>query len=420
MPYGVRSKNMKIGYACVPLTIDARTSRRLIIKNFNYDNFFVITKANLTDLRLILEHNIKNNIFMFRISSDIIPLGSHEINDIQWQEIFKYELEDTGKFIRENNIRVSMHPGQYTVLNSNSEEVVAKSIKDIEYHTLFLDSLKVDFTNKIVLHIGGVYGDKESAIERFILNFKRLSPQAQKRLIIENDDKSYTVKDVLSISKVLDIPVVFDNLHHLLNSETSENLESILKEVALTWKELDGPMKLHYSDSSGSKRAGAHSKFVFTKNFIPYLNEVKDFDPDIMLEVKDKDISAIKCIQFTSKVQKIHTLYDMWAKYKYLVMEKDYKLYKQCSNMVKSKCTLTVFYEFIDEVLSLPLNEKNFINTAYHIWGYFKNVATPSERKKFDFYINNKELNEKFKQFLKKLACKYNVEYLLNSYYFLY
>ena len=411
---------MKIGYACISLSTDSRTSRGLIIKNFNYDNFIIPTEANLIDLKLILENNVKNNIFMFRISSDIIPLGSHPINNIKWWEIFKDKLEDAGKFIIENNIRVSMHPGQYTVLNSNTEEVVFKAIEDIEYHTLFLDSLKVDYTNKIILHIGGVYGDKKTAMERFVLNFKKLSPSAQKRLIIENDDKSYTVKDVLSISKELNIPVVFDNLHHALNHEGDQDLQDIIKEVASTWKKVDGPMKFHYSDSSGSKRPGAHSKFVFTKNFLAYYEQVKGFDPDIMLEVKDKDISAIKCIQCVSSVQKISTLYTMWAKYKYLVMEKDYKLYKECSAMVTSKCTLIDFYEFIDATLLLPLNEKNYTNTTYHIWGYLKNVATTKERDRFNLYVTNKDFNEKFKLFVKKLSIKYDIKYLLDSYYFLY
>jgi len=98
---------------------------------------------------------------------------------------------------RNPNIRGSMHPGQYTVLNSPNEEVVEKSIMDLEYHCKFLDSLGVDYSNKIILHVGGVYGDKISAMERFKHNFNRLSNSLKKRLVIENDDKSYTIEDVL-------------------------------------------------------------------------------------------------------------------------------------------------------------------------------------------------------------------------------
>ncbi len=410
---------MKIGYACIPKTISARTSRSLLLKNFNYDNFIRIASDNINDLMLILEHNIENNIFMFRISSDIIPLGSHPVNNINWSEIFKDNLEAIGEFIKKNKIRVSMHPGQYTVINSNSEDVVTKSLKDIEYHTKFLDSLKLDYTNKIVLHIGGVYGDKDSAIKRFILNFERLSLSARHRLVIENDDKSYNINDVLRISHILNIPTVFDNLHHELNHSGESNLQNILKEVFLTWTEKDGAMKLHYSDSSIDKKVGAHSQFVITKKFLTYYHIVNVYNPDIMLEVKDKDISAIKCLQCLSEGSK-HILYDMWAKYKYLVMEKNYKLYKECSSLVKTNCSIIEFYEFVDATLLLPINEKNFCNAAEHVWGYFKEVASIKEKERFSLYINNYEFNYKLKLFLYKLAIKYNQPYLLSSYYFYY
>jgi len=85
-----------------------------------------------------------------------------------------------------------MHPGQYTVMNSPSEEVVKKSIAEIEYHTKFLDSLGIDYSNKIIIHIGGEYGDKSSAIQRFSDNIKALSDSARSRLVLENDEKIFT------------------------------------------------------------------------------------------------------------------------------------------------------------------------------------------------------------------------------------
>ena len=175
---------MKIGYACIPLTIPFRTNRRLVLKDFTYEKATEIIESNLSDLYKILEYNKKRGINLFRISSDIIPLGSHEINDLPWKSIFKSELTSIGNYIKENSIRVSMHPGQYTIINSPSDDIVNKSIRDIEYHTDFLDSLGVDYTHKLILHIGGVYGDKPLAKKRFIENFKRLSSSAQKRMII--------------------------------------------------------------------------------------------------------------------------------------------------------------------------------------------------------------------------------------------
>lgn len=408
---------MKIGYACIPLTIDARTNHGFIIKNFNYDNFYKATSHNISDLKKILKHNINNKIYLFRISSDIIPFGSHEINQIKWWDLFKEELQEIGAIIKENNIRVSMHPGQYTVINSPSVKIVEKGLKDLEYHCAFLDSLEVDYSHKLVLHIGGVYNDKTSALERFKKGFNLLSASAKKRLVIENDHRSYTIEDVLKISNELTIPAIFDNLHHELNPSMNLSLKDILGLVSSTWSVDDGSMKLHYSDSSKTKSFGAHSDFIITENFLNYYNISKEFHPDIMLEVKNKDISAIKCINVTDTNLKKSTKYEEWAKYKYLVMEKNYSLYKKCSKLINSDQSIVAFYKLIDSTLCLDNDIENFKNTLLHIWGYFKDQATEKEKEKFLSFFNENEVF-KAKIFLGKLTNKYNQTYLASSYYF--
>ncbi|MBC2398463.1 UV DNA damage repair endonuclease UvsE [Clostridium tetanomorphum] len=405
---------MKIGYACIPMTIDATTTRRFILKNFSFDKFYDCVKLNLQDLNTILKYNLDNNIFMFRISSDIIPFGSHSINNLNWTKIFKEDLDNIGNFIKSNNIRVSMHPGQYTP----TEDVMKKSIKDIEYHCLFLDSLGVDYSNKIILHIGGAYNDKLSSLKRFKENFKKLSNSAQKRLVLENDERNFNIYDVLDICDILNIPAVFDNLHHKFNPGKSEDIYSILERVCKTWCEYDGSMKLHYSDSDETKKAGAHSKHINIENFLNYYKKVESFNPDIMLEVKDKDISAIECVN-SLDFPKPSTKFEQWAKYKYTVMEKDYSLYKACSTLISSEKSMVDFYKLIDKVLLLPYNERNFKNTLLHTWGYVKNKATIKEKNQFMESFNSFENPEKTKNILKKLAQKYNVSYLINSYYFL-
>ncbi|GAA0724476.1 hypothetical protein GCM10008905_18410 [Clostridium malenominatum] len=410
---------MRIGYACIPMAIDAKTTRSFILKNFTFDRFHSCVKENLMDLEKILKYNIENKIYMFRISSDIIPFGSHSVNEIKWWSIFNEELSNIGKFIQKNEIRISMHPGQYTVLNSPSDEVVTNSIQDIEYHTRFLDSLGVDYSNKIVIHMGGAYGDKSAALERFKNNFNRLSISAKKRLILENDERVFNIHEVLHICNELNIPAVFDNLHHRYNSENNEDISTILKKVAQTWKSEDGNIKLHYSDSDSIKQNGAHSKHVITENFIKFYEEVKDFPVDIMLEVKDKELSAIKCINSINFSNKPSLKYEQWSKYKYSVMEKDYSLYKDCSAVINSSSSMVEFYKLVDKALFLPFSEGNYKNTLQHTWGYLKDKVSNKERDLFFTSFEKFDNTEKTKNILKKLCKKYNIEYLLQSYYFL-
>lgn len=391
-----------------------------MLKNFNENNFEECVRSNIEDLMSILRWNVKRGIYMFRISSDIIPFASHSINNIQWWNIFEKELSECGKFIGDNGVRVSMHPGQYTVLNSSSEDVVQKSIKELEYHCKFLDSLEIDYTNKIVLHVGGVYGDKISAMKRFKDNFYKLSSSMQKRLVIENDDKSYTIEDILSICGDINIPAVFDNLHHKLNP-CSMQLKEIIDRVKSTWKTEDGPVKFHYSDQDYEKKGGAHSKYVITDNFLKFMDNIKNINADVMLEVKDKEISALKCVYSLRETLEISIRTEQWAKYKYSVMEKNYSHYKKCSSLVNSEVPISHVYTYIDDCLSLPFDEGSFINTAQHVYGYLKDKTTQNEKQKFNDLLSNANGNkDRIKELLQKLCKKYEVDYINNSYYFVY
>lgn len=145
---------MKIGYACLTLGVEEANFKTCILKNAGEENLLSIIAHNLIALDNIIDYNIKNNIKLFRISSGIIPFGSSPVNSLPWWDIFEKELSALGSKIKNSGMRVSMHPGQYTVLNSPREEVVLNALKDLEYHNTFLDSLKVNKENKIILHIG--------------------------------------------------------------------------------------------------------------------------------------------------------------------------------------------------------------------------------------------------------------------------
>ena len=242
---------MSIGYACLVVGVTGTKMSRVMKKNATEEKLNEVTLHNLLALEKMIDYNIKNGIKLYRISSDVIPFGSSPVNSLPWWEIFKKDFERIGRKIKESGMRVSFHPGQYTVLNSPTEETVARAIEDLQYHNRVLECLGVNYEHKIVLHIGGVYEDKEKASQRFMENFQKLDPAIKQRLIIENDDRLYTIEDVLSIAKQIRIPVVYDNLHHTVNpsGNLSSDAEWIL-EAGKTWREEDGKQKVHYSQQA--------------------------------------------------------------------------------------------------------------------------------------------------------------------------
>ncbi len=122
---------MNIGYACLTIGVPDTNYKNCMLKNANEEKLLELIAYNLNSLENVIDYNIKNNIKLFRISSDIIPFGSNPINNIKWWKVFSYKLSNIGEKIKNSGMRVSMHPGQYTVLNSPKEEVVKKAIKDL-------------------------------------------------------------------------------------------------------------------------------------------------------------------------------------------------------------------------------------------------------------------------------------------------
>lgn len=414
---------MKIGYACLTVGVRDTNFKTCTLKNASEENLLKIIEHNLESLENIIDYNIKNSIKLFRISSDIIPFGSSRVNKLIWWDIFQIKLDNIGKKIKKSNMRVSMHPGQYTVLNSKDEDVVKRAVLDLEYHTRFLDSLNVDKKNKIILHIGGVYGDKEKAIERFIENYRHLDKKIKNRLVIENDDKSYNIEDVLMISDKLDIPVVYDNLHNeVLPADSSKSHRYYIERARETWKIDDGRQKTHYSQQNGKKRAGSHSETIDLREFSQYINGLPDID--IMLEVKDKNLSTIKVNNYLTPKKSIKFLEREWSKYKYNILEHSPSIYNEIRNLLKDKDSYPVFefYRLIDRALNLDVEFGNSINAISHVWGYFKDKASEKEKKKYNSYLERYKKGSfsirAIKKLLWEMAVKYREGYLLSSYYF--
>lgn len=416
---------MSIGYASRVIGTEHMTMKSCKLKNATYDRLVTLIEQNLSSLETILDYNHNNEIELFRISSDIIPFGSSIASSIPWQEQFKHQLTAIGDKIKHCNMRVSMHPGQYTVLNSPDRSVVKRSIEELSYHASFLDSLGMDSTHKIVLHIGGVYGEKKAALLGFMKHYLDLDSSTQQRLVLENDDKFYHIGDLLELSAQLGIPVVYDTLHNQINccDQTKNNVYWI-SQCQATWKTRDGRQKIHYSQQDKSKQAGSHSKTIEINEFLDFYTSLEDDKPDIMLEVKDKNLSAIKCIHCTSLKRNIRVLEEEWSRYKYLVLEKAPNDYKAIRTLLKDKGAYPAltFYQYIEHAFSQEAVLGTSINAALHVWGYFKDMTSLREKERFQKLLEQCKNGDcqigTVKRYLYRLSQTYQKHYLLQSYYF--
>jgi len=291
---------MKIGYPCINHTINCKGNKTFRLKSYSEKKLIEIVDNNLKCLIKILKFNINNNILFFRITSDLIPFASHSICKYKWQNHFKNNFKIIGNLIKNYNIRISMHPDQFIVLNSLDENVVNRSILELNYHAEVLDLMELDNTAKIQLHIGGAYGNKEKSLNRFCVNYKKLNNKVKKRLVIENDDKIYSYKNCSYIYKQIKIPLLFDVFHYKILND-GESIKNILKHQNKTWGKKDGIPMIDYSSQKPNSRAGSHSENIDIDDFKKFLNDSKPYNFDIMLEIKDKETSALKAVKITKK-----------------------------------------------------------------------------------------------------------------------
>ncbi|MDD4476259.1 MAG: UV DNA damage repair endonuclease UvsE [Eubacteriales bacterium] len=415
---------MKIGYACIALGLPGSEMKSCLQKNANEDRLLSIIEHNLDSLNTLIEYNIQYGIKLFRISSDLIPFGSSIANILPWQNLYQEKFTSIGSKIKKSRMRLSMHPGQYTVLNSPDESVVERSIQDLEYHTKVLDCLGLGSEHKIILHLGGIYGNKGKAIERFVSRYRELSNGVKNRLVVENDDRLFNIEDVLNTASIDGIPVVFDNLHNSINpSEKLYDDIEWIKMCSETWTKEDGPPKIHFSQQHPDKRPGAHSDFIAIDNFLEFYQQLHETDIDIMLEVKDKNLSALKCINCVTN-SGIGELETEWARYKYSILERSPENYNAIRKLLKDKSSYPaqVMYQMIEASLRKPLLIGNAINAANHVWGYFKSKVSESEKNRFQKALLKLEMGEAgvqtVKNVLLSLTHKYKEDYLQKSYYF--
>lgn len=255
-----------------------------------------IARENLQNTLRILKYNKAKDIYMYRMSSKIFPLATYPgLEYTNYIDELKPELNALGEFIRDNKMRISSHPDHFVLLNSISKKVYEDSVKDLKYHLGMFEAMGLDKTYKFVLHIGGMYKNKEDSILRFYEGFNELDDKLKERIILENDDKSFNALDVLKICDNLKVPMVLDVHHHNCNGSNIE-LKELLKQAFDTWNHEALQPKIHYSSPKDSKNFRHHADYINIEEFNNFLEIAKavDRDFDIMLEAKQKDNALLE------------------------------------------------------------------------------------------------------------------------------
>ncbi|MBN9655608.1 UV DNA damage repair endonuclease UvsE [Halobacillus sp. GSS1] len=264
-----------------------------------------IAEMNLERTRRIIHYNIAREIHLYRFSSSIIPLATHD--EVEWDYIepFRHLFEEIGDLVKAHNMRTSFHPNQFTLFTSDRPHVTDNAVQDMEYHYAMLQAMGLHNESHINLHVGGAYGDKKAAVSRFHENIKKLPGPIKQQMTLENDDKTYTTTETLDVCEKEDIPMMFDYHHYMANHTEDEPLSGILPRFYKTWDRLGLPPKIHISSPKSEKAYRSHADFVDADFIRPLLKELKDLGTpvDFMIEAKEKDRALSKLVEDFSKIR---------------------------------------------------------------------------------------------------------------------
>jgi UV DNA damage endonuclease len=297
--FGYVAMSMVLKNCSPSRTVTATNLEKIKEQEVRISKLLRLARENLHNTQRLLYHNSAHDIFVYRVTSRLIPLATHPfVFGWDWMGDLKDELKSLGDYITKNSIRVSAHPDHFTLLNSPREEVLEKSLEDLEYHNNIFTGMGLDGCAKLVIHVGGLYGDKNTSAKRFVSNFNALPSYIKERITLENDDKIYTAGDVLDICRQLCVPMVLDIHHDWCNSDGT-SIDSILEDIFDTWKGQALMPKIHVSSPKGGKNFRGHADYIDPEFFLGFLDAAKKIgqDFDVMIEAKDKDLALFKLME---------------------------------------------------------------------------------------------------------------------------
>lgn len=313
---------VRLGFVAMSLQVEnASPSRTMTFANFSKLNdreagirkLERIAEENLRNTLRILKHCKASDIQMYRFSSKLIPLATHE-DLLDWNpfEALAPAFQEVGEFVQKHGIRVSFHPDHFCVFSTPRPEVLAKSELDLLNHILMLEAMGLDESTKCNIHIGGAYGDKVVAGERFVRQFSSLSPRFKHRITLENDDKTFNVRETLEAADQVEVPMVLDIHHHAVNAgdiSDDELYEHLWPRIVQTWdKERERlgiastsqlPPKIHASSPKSLSDPRGHADHVEAEPLVQFLRHAARNTEylDCMLEAKSKDEALMKLIE---------------------------------------------------------------------------------------------------------------------------
>jgi UV DNA damage endonuclease len=246
-----------------------------------------IYQENINRLNLGIEFCAANGINLYRLTSGLFPFSDEPIGAEILDE-FTVPLAETGKKASEKNLRLVIHPDQFVVLSSDSENVIKNSVKILKMHARTLDLLQQPRSEWATMNIHGGKGDR---IDKLVESIENLPDEIRSRIAFENDEHAYSSAQILEVCRRANVRMVFDAHHHVCREKLDDyNHPSVAESFWAARETWENPawQLVHISNGREKFQDRAHSDLIFT------MPEVFRFAPWIEVEAKHKELAIAK------------------------------------------------------------------------------------------------------------------------------
>lgn len=296
---------MKIGYAEENLTYDLDTGRNFRLNALTQERQAKAIDWNFDAFFELLDYNAAHQLRCFRLSAHFIPFAAHPSCAVDWATAYSAHFETVGRFVRDHDMRLCVLTPNL-MLNSPRTRVAGQARADLIAICQQLDLMRIDLSHRVLLTLGGVFGDKKRSIQRFVESYVSLPRETQQRIALINDD-DYTVSDCLRIrDQIINhedvvVPPLAFNLHeHLQNHGGDPMIEAFIK-TYYTWYELDArPIVLYAPEAAPGDVKNVTA--LIPGDFIAFLQVLRGYNFDMIIEAPDREHSAQRALELATKI----------------------------------------------------------------------------------------------------------------------
>lgn len=405
-----------VGFDGTSLLTSSHTSRTMSAIDYSESAMSNLVMENLRDFRTLVKFNSVNELFIYKINGDIVPIANHPFNTFDWKKPYKHIFESIGKWMDQHCSRLIVEPIEELRFGQTLEVDVLADLDCLRYYCELLDSMHLNSSNKVILKIGE-YEDQTSGRDRMLKNYFRFPSYMKNRIALTNTQRYGSLDEALYVSKEAQLPVIYSHYGKITDFREKfiENKRAILR----SWRDNDGPPVVQIYEPKADIQTDFMSMISYEE--IEAISDLINKNDISIIYISDyKDIASVKIANVLTECRGVFLKENCireWQRYRHLIMAHDPDAFVEMQHFMEKPTSFKAFYHHMEQIMSKFKLMPNDIFAAEELLNDFGDTIKRSERKKAMSYLKERDMSA-FKAYCHGLAESYDLPELTSNYYY--